>query len=123
MKLVISKEGLEDKGIVYVLEITLDTGPVVKIGMTSRKDVNDRVVEILLAMSKKYRYFPRCYIARFTTVEKPLDMEQKLHEHFKEYSTELDHSFGGSSEFFKVDVKLVKEVYDEMVKGRKKHKN
>lgn len=123
MKLVISKEGLKDVGIVYVLEITLDTGPVVKIGMTNRSKVDDRVLEILLAMSKKYRYFPRCYVARFTTVDRPLEMEKELHEYFKEYSTELDHVFGGSSEFFKVDVQLVKEKYDEMVKDRKANKN
>jgi hypothetical protein len=123
MKLVISKKGLEDVGIVYVLEITLDTMTVVKIGMTNRDKVDDRVLEILLAMSKKYRYFPRCYVARFTKVDKPLDMEQKLHEHFKEYSVELEHSFGGSTEFFNVPIELVKEKYDEMVKDRKKHKN
>ena len=123
MKLVVSKEGLRDVGIVYVLEITLDTGPVVKIGMTAREKVDDRVLEILLAMSKKYRYYPRCYVARFTKVDRPLEMEQELHEYFKEYSTELEHSFGGSSEFFKVDVQPVKEKYDEMVKDRKASKN
>ena len=123
MKLVISKDGLKDVGIVYVLEITLDTGPVVKIGMTNRKVVDDRVMEILSAMNKKYRYYPRCYVARFTTVNNPLAMEQELHKHFKEYSIELEHSFGGSSEFFQVDVKLVKEIYDEMVKDRKANKN
>ena len=123
MKLVISKKGLEDVGIVYVLEITLDTGPIVKIGMSNRDKVDDRVLEILLAMSKKYRYFPRCYVARFTKVDKPLEMEQRLHEHFKEYSVELEHSFPGHTEYFNVPIELVKEVYDEMVKDRKKHKN
>jgi hypothetical protein len=123
MKLIISKDGLKDVGIVYVLEITLDTGPVVKIGMTNRDSVYDRVLEILLAMGKKYRYFPRCYVARFTKVDKPLEVEKELHEHFKEYSVELEHSFGGSTEFFNVPIELVKEKYDEMVKDRKKHKN
>lgn len=123
MKLVINKDLLKGRGIVYVLEIELDTGTVVKIGMTNRSKVEDRVVEILTEMYKRYRYFPRCYVARFTTVDNPLDMEQKLHEYFKEYSIELEHSFGGSTEFFQVDVELVKEKYDEMAKSRKRDKN
>lgn len=123
MKLVINKELLKDRGIVYVLEVTLDTGTVVKIGMTNRSKVEDRVVEILTEMYKRYRYFPRCYVARFTTVDNPLDMEQKLHEYFNEYSIELEHSFGGSTEFFQVDIELVKEKYDEMVKDRKRNKD
>ena len=123
MKLVINKELLKDRGIVYVLEIALDTGTVVKIGMTNRTKVEERVVEILTEMYKRYRYFPRCYVARFTTVDNPLDMEQKLHECFKEYSVEMEYSFGGSTEFFKVDVDLVKKKYDEMVKDRKRDKD
>lgn len=123
MKLVINKELLKDKGIVYVLEIELDTGTVVKIGMTNRVKVEDRVVEILTEMYKRYRYFPRCYVARFTTVGNPLDMEQKLHECFKDYSVEMEYSFGGSTEFFQVDIELVKEKYDAMVKDRKRDNN
>ena len=115
------KEEPLDRGIVYLLVMDLDERQVIKIGMTKRKRVDDRVAEILLAMWHKYRYIPRTVVARYSTVDKPLDMEQELLRYFSEYSVDMEHSFGGSKEFIQHDIALVKEKYDELLPRYKAH--
>lgn len=106
-----------DKGIVYVLRVDLDTGPVVKIGYTSRDKVEERVSEILVSFWKRLRYFPRLYVARYQKVDNPLSVEKRLHEYFVDCKCEMEEWVSGYTEFFKVDVEVVKEVYDRLVNG------
>ena len=115
----VDKELVKDKGIVYVLELELEDVKLVKIGMTCRDKVEDRVVEILTECWKRYRYFPRCYVARYKKVNNPLGMEQDLHKYFDEYRYETEFRFGGSSEVFNLDVQLVKDAYDKYLKEGK----
>jgi hypothetical protein len=72
-------------------------------------------------MWHKYRYIPRTIVARYSTVDRPLDMEQELLLHFSEYSVDMEHSFGGSKEFIQHDISLVKEKYDELLAVYKQH--
>jgi hypothetical protein len=120
MKFQVDRGKLEEKparGIVYVLEMELDEGKVVKIGMTARSKVETRVSEILVEMWKRYRYFPRCYVARYKTWDDPLGVEARLHAWFADRSCEMEHCFTGFSEYFKVDVQEVKDVYDKLYAG------
>ena len=100
------------KGIVYVLEVELEGKTLIKIGVTSRYKVEDRVVEILTEVWKHYRYFPKTYIARYKTVANPYEFEKLLHTYFEDCRYETEHRFGGSTEFFDIDVEEVKVTYD-----------
>ena len=119
MKFKIDKDLVEDKGIVYVLELELEDTKLIKIGMTCRDKVEDRVTEILVECWKRYRYFPKCYVARYKKVKNPLGMEQDLHKYFEQYKHETEFVWGGSTEVFKLDVQLVKDAYDKYVKEGK----
>lgn len=101
-------------GIVYLLFIELEDKQLVKVGMTNRK-IQDRVVEILTAIWVKYRYFPRCYVKRFRSVDKPAKVEKQIHDNLKEFSYKTEHRFAGSTEFFDVCNELAAGVYDSVV--------
>lgn len=103
-----------DKGIVYILQVDIEERHLIKIGVTSRAKVEERVTEILTEVWKKYRYFPRTYVARYKKVYNPYGFEQLLHDYFdsKRYNTE--HKFGGSTEFFDITVEEAKEAYDKV---------
>ena len=119
MKLTISKESLvkdSSKGILYLLELHLEDKVLVKVGITHRK-IEDRVLEILLAIHTKYRYYPHCKQLRFRTVEDPLAKEQLLHKYLDEYSYTTEHKWAGSTEVFLVDVTVAKEAYDKLLDG------
>jgi len=102
------------KGIVYVIEVTLEERKLVKIGMTTRSRVEERITEILTEVWKRYRYFPHTYVARYKKMEDPLGKEALLHGYFQSYVYHTEHVFGGSTEFFEVDVQLVKDAYDRL---------
>lgn len=109
----------DDKGILYVLVFDLDGEPVYKIGITRRNHIEDRVLEILEAFFKKYRYFPKCTPKRFSKIPQVLVAEQEMHKHFEGYSHKFDKKFGGSSEFFSgVELDSILTKYDE-IKNRK----
>lgn len=112
----ISRKLLKEEGVVYVLEIELNGVNLIKIGMTTRL-VEERVCEILTSIWKKYRVFPRCVVHRFTKVPNPLDIEVKLHGIFKGDRYKVEKSFSGSTEIFLLDVQVVKDKYDELVKN------
>ena len=119
MKLTINKQSLvkdSSKGILYLLELHLEDKVLVKVGITHRK-IEDRVLEILLAIHTKYRYYPHCKQLRFKTVEDPLAKEQLLHKYLDEYSYTTEHKWGGSTELFLVDVAAAKEAYDKLLDG------
>ena len=101
-----------DKGIVYVLQVDFEDKTLVKIGVTSRNKVEDRVVEILTEIWKRYRYFPKTYVARYKQILNPYAFEKMLHDYFDHRRYETEHKFGGSTEFFDIDVEEVKATYD-----------
>lgn len=105
---------MRKRGTVYVLEIKFDDYTLVKIGMTTRQRIEERISEILTEIWKYYRYFPRCYVKRYRKVDTPYLMEQELHDHFKDRRFQFPIEFSGSTEFFKVDVNEVAEVYDKI---------
>lgn len=119
MKLQVNKDLLkkEGKGILYLLELHLEDKVLVKIGITLRSKVEDRVLEILLAIHKKYRYYPHCKQLRFRTVDDPLGKESRLHEYFRSCNYTTEHSFNGSTELFEVDSSVVKDTYDKLLAG------
>lgn len=115
MNLSISTDEFSKAGIVYLLQLRLDGKDLVKIGVTNRKRVEDRVCEILTAVWKKYRIFPECYVKRYRTADDSFRVEAYLHDSFKEFQYEPIHSFGGSTEFFDIDIVDVVTVYDELI--------
>ena len=115
MKLKISNDlGDKPTGILYVLEIELEDKKLVKIGITNRK-VEERVCQILTELWKKYRVFPRCYVARYKSVEDNRKYEAILHEYFCQYKYTTEHKWGGYDEVFHLDVEVVKEAYDRLL--------
>jgi hypothetical protein len=103
-----------ESGIVYVLEISLEDKVLIKVGVTSRK-IEDRVSEILVAIWKKYRVFPQCYVKKYSTVVDPYGMETTLHQMLDQYRYTPEHSFGGSTEMFLVDTSTVVEYYEKVL--------
>lgn len=110
-------KNIQDKGIVYILQIDLEDRQLVKIGTTSRK-IEERVVEILTSIWKYYRIFPKTYVARFKALDSPLDKEAQLLKYFSNYSYLTEHKFSGCTEIFDIDVEAAKRAYDEMVEGK-----
>ena len=104
------------KGIVYVLVIELEDCVLVKVGVTLRSKIEDRVSEILVSIWKKYRVFPRLVVKRFSSVVDPYDKEKMLHTRLKEFRYITKHKFSGSTEVFKVDTDTVVHMYDNLVK-------
>ena len=113
MKFKISHNLSDNKGIVYVLQLDLEDKQLVKIGITTRK-IEERVVEILTEIWKKYGIFPRCYVARYSSVDDYLDMESYLHKYYREFQYTCEHKFVGSTEVFLLDTEQVKIKYDEI---------
>jgi hypothetical protein len=112
-----TKNMKEDEGIVYLLEIELEDRLLVKIGVTARKKVEDRVVEILTGIWKKYRIFPRCYVKRYRKTSEIFNKETILHRYFKDYQYETKHIFGGSTEMFDISLDSAVEAYEKVLKG------
>jgi len=100
------------EGIVYLMQMTIDDVPLVKIGITSRS-VYERLAEILISFTKVYRYSPHTKLLRFSKVDNYKLVEQYLHRYYKEASVEFEKKFSGSTEFFMIDdVDELKEHYD-----------
>lgn len=102
------------KGLVYVLELQLEEHALVKIGVTNRPKIEDRVCEILTSIWKKYRIFPQCYIKRFSLFPDPFGIEAKLHKEFEKQRYTTLHKFSGSSEIFLIDLHTVTALYDSL---------
>jgi DUF4097 and DUF4098 domain-containing protein YvlB len=112
-------------GILYVILVELDGKSLVKIGVTHRR-IEDRVVEILVSIFKKYREFPYCRPKRFKTVPNTYQKERLLHKHFSKYQYTPNKKFSGSTEFFDIPLDDVVKVYDDMVttsSGKAKRKS
>ena len=106
-----------EKGILYILLVRLEDKDLVKIGITTRPKIEDRVVEILTSIFKKYRNFPYCYPKRFKKTDNLLDKEARLHKYFEDYKYTTEHSFSGHTEFFDIELDTVVDAYERLLKG------
>ena len=115
----ISKDKVEEgEGIVYLLIIWLDDGTeVYKVGVTKR-DIQDRVCEILTSYWTQYRVFPKCYPKRFRKTDQIYEKEAAIHKELKEYSFSFEKQFSGCTEFFSgVELAKVLEVYESILQS------
>lgn len=113
----ISKDKVEEgEGIVYVLVIWLEDGTeVYKVGVTKR-DIQDRVCEILTSYWTQYRVFPKCYPKRYRKTNNIYEKETKIHKELKEYEYTFEKQFSGSTEFFSgVELAKVVSIYEDIL--------
>lgn len=112
MRLVVKHNKAPKEGLLYILQFNIDGRLVVKIGITTRSDISERVCEILTAMFKCYRRFWYCYPKRFRKVTDPYDKEQVLLKWFADRKADLGVKFAGSSEFVDVPLEEVVAAYE-----------
>lgn len=115
-KKVVSKK--DRKGIVYILIMVVDGYEIYKIGVTERKNVLDRVLEIAGSHFNQYRYVPYIKAKRFRTTDDIYTKEKILHDYFREckYTPEKKHQ--GYTEQFQIDdQEHLLEVYEKVLKG------
>jgi len=118
MNLTVSKKTISDtKGILYVLVIHLEDKELIKVGITQRPKIEDRVSEILVGIFKKYRIFPYCKPKKFTTVDDVFKKEAEMHKYLDKYRYKTEHMFGGHSEFFHVELDVVLDAYERLLNG------
>lgn len=113
----ISKDKVEEgEGIVYLLVIWLDDGTeVYKVGVTKR-DIQDRVCEILTSYWVQYRVYPKCYPKRYRKTSCIYEKEAAIHKELKEYQYVFEKPFSGSTEFFSgVELAKVLEIYESIL--------
>lgn len=117
MKLKVSVDNIVNRGegIVYILQIRLEERELIKIGVTTRERIEERVCEILAAIWKRYRVFPECKVKRFRKTVDIYEKESYLHGQFKEFKYSTLHKFGGSTEMFQTDIEDVVAAYDELI--------
>ena len=96
-------ENVEDEGILYLIEMDVDGKRVVKIGLTRRPTIDDRLAEIALAHFKAYRQINYMRPKRFRKTSNVLQKEQLL------------LAFGGHSELVDVDIMEVVQKYEEII--------
>tara|TARA_R110000851_G_scaffold60271_1_gene139315 strand:+ start:1066 stop:1428 length:363 start_codon:yes stop_codon:yes gene_type:complete len=106
-------------GILYVILIELEGKPLVKIGVTHRS-IEDRVVEILTSIFKKYREFPYCRPKRFRNTSDIYDKEKTLHKMFESSRYTTAKKFSGHTEFFDVPLEDVVTAYEKLLSGKDK---
>lgn len=117
LRKVSTKEVGEDLGMVYLLEVHIEEQILVKIGITQRAKITDRVTEILVGIFNKYRYFPYVYPKRFKTTDKVFEKEAILHNYFDNRRYKTEHVFGGSTEIFAIPLDEAVEAYEKVLKG------
>jgi len=115
MKLAINTGRVVKEGILYLLCIRLEDKDLVKVGVTCRGTIEDRVEEILRGIFTKYRYYPYCYPKRFRKVSKVYSKEARLHKLLAEYKYTTEHSFGGHTEFFEIPIDEVVKHYERII--------
>ena len=102
-------------GILYVLEVEVDGKLVVKVGLTRRSDICDRVCEITTSYFQSYRYFPYVRPKKFSKVMNVYAKEQFILKYFKDCKYESAKKFSGCEELLDVDVGVVVELYEQLV--------
>ena len=119
LSLAVDKETLcKEQGILYILYQWKVDIKIVKIGVTQKPKVEDRVVDILLSYFSKYREFPRLYPKRYRNTDKVYKKEAMLHKYFDKYRFKFDQPFSGHTEYFMdIPEELLLEAYDRCLKG------
>ena len=102
----------EDYGILYIVFFLLEGKELVKIGVTKR-NIEDRVSEILVSIFKSYREFPYCRPKRFRKTSNIYEKEAELHKLFADKKYEPKNRFSGSTEFFEVPLDEVVKEYEK----------
>ena len=112
------KEMADDEGILYLLYVQHEGCKLVKIGITKRPTVVDRVLEIIAGYYKSYRIFPEVYPKRHKRTTMVFKKEAILHEYYRSSKVEFDKHFGGCTEFFRIDdEERLLEVYQRVLDG------
>ena len=108
-------EAVEDEGILYLIEMDVDGKRVVKIGLTRRPTIDDRLAEIALAHFKAYRQINYMRPKRFRKTCNVLQKEQLLLAYFADRKYTSEKPFGGSTELVDVDIMEVVKKYEEII--------
>ena len=108
-------EAVEDEGILYLIEMDVDGKRVVKIGLTRRPTIDDRLAEIALAHFKAYRQINYMRPKRFRKTCNVLQKEQLLLAYFADRKYISEKPFGGSTELVDVDIMEVVKKYEEII--------
>ena len=104
------------RSILYLLDMELEDKMVRKIGITSKK-IEDRLQGIAMSVFSKHRYMPYIRPKRYRKVDNALVKEQKILEYMKEYKWASEKEFGGHTEMLDVDLDVLVDVYEKVVKG------
>ena len=109
------KEGTKKyaTGIVYLIKMELDNGDtIIKIGVTGRKSVQDRLMENISAFFMCHRYIPRTTLIKHSRTKDYFRAEKLLHRIYKKDKYVFEKQFQGYSEYFQIsDVDKLKELY------------
>ena len=108
-------EVVEDEGILYLIEMDVDGKRVVKIGLTRRATIDERLVEIALAHFKAYRQINYMRPKRFRTTSNVSQKEQLLLGYFSSRRYVSEKPFTGHTELVDVDIMEVVTKYEEII--------
>ena len=108
-------EVVEDEGILYLIEMDVDGKRVVKIGLTRRATIDERLVEIALAHFKAYRQINYMRPKRFRKTSNVSQKEQLLLGYFSSRSYVSEKPFTGHTELVDVDIMEVVTKYEEII--------
>ena len=108
-------EVVEDEGILYLIEMDVDGKRVVKIGLTRRPTIDERLAEIALAHFKAYRQINYMRPKRFRKTSNVLQKEQLLLAYFANRRYESALPFTGHTELVDVDIMEVVKKYEEII--------
>ena len=106
---------VEDEGILYLIEMDVDGKRVVKIGLTRRPTIDDRLAEIAIAHFKAYRQINYMRPKRFRKTSNVLQKEQLLLGYFADRKYESALHFSGCTELVDVDIMEVVQKYEEII--------
>ena len=116
--LTVKKEPTRGKLYILYMWVSDEDEMVVKIGVTTKPEVVDRVLEIIRSYYFAYRICPKVYPKRFKTVDSVYAKEKQLHKYFEEYNYKFDKPFSGCTEIFKgIDEEELLDAYDRCVEG------
>lgn len=110
---------VRSEGILYLLVLKLEDTEVIKIGLTRRPLIEERVCEILTGIWKQYRVFPECYVKRFRKTDDVEMKERILLKQFSAYSFTPSKVFTGSTELVTAPLEDVISLYEDLTAGNK----
>ena len=106
-------------GIVYLIKCELACGTtVVKIGITTRRSIIERLAENMIAMFQTMRYIPHTTVRRFKRTPYYTEIEKALHVKYAKDRHVFAKKFTGYTEYFKLtNEDELLETYDSMIKA------